>query len=438
MKITNIKRYLDKEFGFVESLINNKKAFIKFNKEYFDYTDLSYDGFLILMLPLAMKNHEDIYLDGKISFRLYYKLIHNIMPIIKIVHPTFKLIKINHQGFNTAKYNSNDSVGCGLSCGVDSLCCIEDFYFKECGEYKLTHVTNFNAGSYTLRDVYKNKLINIKKYISETDLGFLQIDSNFAQINNLEHQYFHTLRNLSIPLFFQKLFKTYYYASCFSYQDSKFVENSGSITSTEPVLIPLLSTENLEFIIHGAQYTRVKKTEIISKNQLSMKYLDICVAPKYYVKIQPYINCSKCFKCMRTLFTLEYLGVLNKYNRVFDINIYFKYKENYLKTLVTTNPYDRELKKLIKNNNKLLNSSNVFHKLEESNEKKSTFWYAYKKHWKKIDSYSIKSTESTFLKININENSSNLHSSEKIEIKANQIYRLHNNQNIDDYYILYF
>ena len=469
MKLSNIKRDLRTDCGIVECIIDKKKkAIIKFNKEYFEYTDLSYDGFLILVLPLAMKNHEHIYIDGKISFRLYYKLIHNIMPIIKIVHPDFKIIDIHHNGFNTEKFDTNESVGCGISCGVDSLCCIEDFYFNECGEYKLTHLTNFNAGSYTYKEVYRNKLINIKNYIKETSLDFLQIDSNFSVINNLEHQYFHTLRNLSIPLFFQRLFKKYYYASCFTYQDSKCVPNSKSITSTEPILIPLLSTDNLEFIMHGCQYSRVKKTEIISKNPLSFKHLDVCVDPTYYSNIQTHINCSKCFKCMRTLFTMEYLNVLENFTHVFDIDVYFKYKFDYLKTLVDTNPYDRELKRLIHKKNHLLTSTNKIDTVSinyinnlkndtsiinnqesittETNKDTDNynisnniiFWYAYKNHWNKIDEFYIECINNTFIKINKDENSNNLDHSQKIEVFKGEIYRLYEIQNICDYYILYF
>ena len=39
----------------------------------------------------------------------------------------------------------------GLSCGIDSLCCLEDYYFNiKYSPYKLTHVTNFDAGALIL------------------------------------------------------------------------------------------------------------------------------------------------------------------------------------------------------------------------------------------------------------------------------------------------
>ena len=345
MKVDKFQKYIKNNKTRVECVIDDvNKILIECDEEYFNYVQDNYDGFLVLILVVAMKENQNININGTISYKLYYNIINHIMPILKIIHPSFHLINIKVNGFSEFNF-INEGIGCGLSCGVDSLCCIEDFYFSNCSDaFKLTHLTNFFAGATKNKTVYENKLLNIKNYIAETNLKFLQVYTNFHKINNLEHQYFHTLRNLSVPLFFQKLFRKYYYASSFSYQNSKIVPNSGSITSTEPILIPLLSTEVLEFAIHGAQYSRLKKTQIISKNELSFKFLDVCVHPNYYEIIQDRINCSKCYKCLRTCATLDYYCVLDNYTHVFDIDIYYKYKESFLSSLETTNPYDRELK----------------------------------------------------------------------------------------------
>ena len=176
-------------------------------------------------------------------------------------------------------------------------------------------------------------------------LEFLQVYTNFHKINNLEHQYFHTLRNLAVPLFFQNYFRKILLCFIiFSYLNSKIIPDSKSITSTEPILIPLLSTENLELLIHGAQYSRIRKTNIICNNELAQKYLDVCVHPNYYETIKERINCSKCYKCLRTCATLDYYNCLDKFEAVFDIELYKKHKKEYLENLEMTNPYDRELK----------------------------------------------------------------------------------------------
>ena len=332
MYISNFRKCIINSKTRVECVIDYvNKILIECDEKFIDGVQDNYDGFLVLVLVVAMKKNEDVEIDGKVSFKLYYNIVNHIMPIIKIIHPDFHIIKIKINGFTDEKYDSNYGVGCGLSCGVDSLCCIEDYYFRQCKSYKLTHLTNFFAGATTNRTVYENKLENIQKYVDDIGLDFMQVYTNFYKINNLEHQYFHTLRNLSIPLFFQKLFNKYYYASSFSYVNSKIIPGSQSITSTEPILIPFLSTENLEIILHGAQYSRLRKTNIISHNKLAYKYLDVCVHPSYYETIQEKINCSKCFKCLRTCATLDYYNAIQKFENVFDLEIYYKYKEEYLK-----------------------------------------------------------------------------------------------------------
>jgi len=355
MYIDKFRKYIVNNKTRVECVINKvNKILIECDEKYIDGVQETYDGFLVLVLVVAMKKKENISINGFISYKLYYNLVNHVMPIIKVVHPTFEIIKIDVKGFTEDLYDNNNAVGCGLSCGVDSLCCIEDYFFKNVRpSLKLTHLTNFYAGATNNKTVYKNRLIHIEKYAEEVQLDFLQVNTNFIKINNLEHQYFHTLRNLSVPLFFQKLFKRYYYASSFSYSNSKIVPDSGSITSCEPVLIPLLSTENIDLQIHGAQYSRLRKTAIISKNPLSYKYLDVCVHPTYYETIKDKINCSKCYKCLRTCATLDYFNVLDKYDSVFDIELYKMHKQEFLLGLEQTNPYDRELKSRYYFDNKL-------------------------------------------------------------------------------------
>jgi len=344
MIISNFQKYIKNGKTRVECVIDNvNKVLLECAPEYINFVQDTYDGFLVLMLCVAMKENKNIEIKGKVSYKLYYNIINHVMPIIKILHPNFSIIQIKVKEFTEENYKAIGN-GCGLSCGIDSLACIEDYYFKNCKSYKLTHLTNFFAGATKNRQVYENKLVNIRNYVAETDLNFLQVYTNFHKVNNLEHQYFHTLRNLSVPLFFQKLFKRYYYSSSFAFQNSKIVPGSGSITSAEPIVVPLLSTETLELSIHGAQYSRLRKTEMVSKNLLSYKYLDVCVHPSYYESIKERINCSKCYKCLRTCCTLDYYCALDKYTDVFDIEIYQKYKESFLKKLETTNPYDRELK----------------------------------------------------------------------------------------------
>ena len=477
MKLSNIKIYETDDFGQIECLIDKQIGWLKFDKSYLEYVQNTYDGFLVLILLIAMKKKKNIEIDGIISYKLYHNITLYLMPLIKIIHPKFHIIKISCKDFDYGTYYNNTGVGCGLSCGVDSLCCLEDYYFNDCKTYNLTHVTNFNAGSCNNKETYENRLINIKNYVNETNLNFLYVDTNFTTINNLDHQYFHMFRNLSIPLFFQKLFKKYYYGSCFSYFNSKIVKGSGSLTSGETTVIPLLSTENLEFILHGAQYTRVEKTLKISKNELSYKYLDVCVSSQEYTDTECIINCSKCYKCLRTLVTLDYYNIINKYDKVFDINEYYKYKDIYLNNLVNSNPYDREIKDLYnknkdnttnttntintnnninntnnntKNNNttNTTNTSNTTNTTNTTNKntnnnidnnienKLDNIWYAYKQDWDIINYRQIKAKKNVLIKKNKNIHSDKLDNNSKKMINEGSILILNDSQDDRNYHMV--
>ena len=231
MKLSNLKIYEKDDIGNIECSIDNKIAWLKFNKNYLNYVQDTYDGFLVLILLIAMKKNKNIEIEGILSYKLYHNITFYLMPLIKVIHPSFHIIKIICKEFSYGIGYNNSGVGCGLSCGVDSLACLEDYYFNDCKTFNLTHVTNFNAGSCRQKLIYENRLMNINNYVNETNLNLLYVDTNFIEINNLDHQYFHMFRNLSVPLFFQKLFRKYYYGSCFSYFHSKIYKGSESLTS---------------------------------------------------------------------------------------------------------------------------------------------------------------------------------------------------------------
>ena len=443
----------------IDCIIDNiRKIVLKVDKKYIDYVQQTYDGFVVLMLVVAMKEGEDIHVNGKMSKKLYNNLIKHVMPLITIVHPKYEKVDIIVKELVDDIYEG-DAVGCCVSCGIDSLSCIQDHYFNDNNdESRLTHLTNFYAGAYSVKDTYHNKMENIKNYVSKTDLDLFIVDTNFTHINNFEHQYFHTLRNLSIPLFFQKLFRKYYYGSSFSYIDSKLVKNSGSITSIEPMIIPYLSTESLDISIHGCKYTRIKKTLMVNENKLSYEHLDVCVHPTYYDSIDKKLNCSKCFKCLRTLCTLDYYGIIHNFSDLFDLNEFYKHKHDYLVDLENTNPYDRELMKLYYEYNPIIDgyllngqskenetsNTEVLDILDFSDSHlnhnfharrlKENIWYASKKDWELIDINKIISNKQTYILNNIKKPFHLLDDKHKKDIEKGKTYTLQIKQDNDDYY----
>ena len=459
MKLDHLKIQNNEEKCVISCIVDKtKRIVLKVDEKYTEYAQETYDGFVVLMLVVAMKENEDIEVNGSMSKKLHHHLKNHVMPLINVVHPTYEIIDIHVEELIDEVYE-NYAVACGVSCGIDSLSCIEDHYFNdENEETKLTHLTNFYAGAYSVKNTYYNKMKNIESYVSKTDLELFVVDTNFMHINNFEHQYFHTLRNLSVPLFFQKLFKKYYYGSSFSYKDSKLIKNSGSITSVEPIIIPHLSTESLDISIHGCEYTRIKKTLNVNENSLNYKHLDVCVHPTYYDSTTKKLNCSKCFKCLRTLCTLDYYHIIQNFSGVFDLDTFYLHKHDYLAELEKTNPYDRELIKLYYEYNPiiddyLLNSGaknneysnkDVLEILEfcdshlnhnfHARKLKKNIWYAKKNEWLFIPPNKIKAIKKCTLLNTLKKSGNQLENKMKITIEKDKTHLLQEIQDIDDYY----
>ena len=163
----------------------------------------------------------------------------------------------------------------------------------------------------------------------------------------------HTPRNVSGVLILQKLFGKYLYASTFKYEEC-FVGPSYDMAYSDPFAVHLLSSETLECLSTGSQYSRVEKTARVAEMEPSFRYLDICAASHTG-------NCSICWKCARTLLTFEILGKLDLYNRMFDLKAYDQIRNRYIVGILRSkDPLLREVVQLAKEKNFCFNS---FHKV---------------------------------------------------------------------------
>ena len=191
--------------------------------------------------------------------------------------------------------------------------------------YKLTHLTFFNVGASGdyggnhARDLFYQRIEAVRPCADELQLPLVTLDSNINEILNMNYLPTHTYRNVAAVLALQKLFKTYYYSS--GYTLWQFELNHSDSAHYDVYALDMLSTNDTKFFSSGEIYSRVEKTDIVSTHPLSYKYLNVCVAAE--------TNCSRCHKCQRTLVTLDLLGKLDLYNKVFDHNDYRMHRSKY-------------------------------------------------------------------------------------------------------------
>jgi hypothetical protein len=323
VKIQSLIEYSDKQ----------KYLWYSIPEKYSQYvTTEKLDGFLVGLLLLAMRLGEDIEVKGAVSEKLYFNLTHSYMNIMQIVMPDLKKININTQYLDDGKTaKCEGAVVAGFSAGVDSFCTIHDHYFNATSPaYKITHLIFNNVGSHGEFDTKKGReLFNarydlLKGYPDELGIEFIKIDSNLSDILKWNFEQTHVPRNASTVLLLQKLFSKYYYSSTHQYKDC-VIGPHYKISLTNPVAIHLLSTETLECISTGCQYSRVEKTRRVTKVPGANRWLNVCVSPSPDGK-----NCSICWKCCRTLLTLEILGILEDFEQVFSLEKWKKVKNRYL------------------------------------------------------------------------------------------------------------
>ena len=222
-------------------------------------------------------------------------------------------------------------VATGMSNGIDSLYTLHSLKEKYINRnYKLNALTFINAGAShyfpklpkeidmteineKANELHRKKCDKAREIAKIEKLDLVEIHSNISDLYQGVFGLTHIYRNLSCILAMQKFFGKYYYSSAGLKIDEykpSLLEDGGHM---ELMLIPILSTENLEFICGGESRTRYMKTKELTEDAIAQNYLNVCGKDE---------NCANCAKCYRTILTLEQLGKLESFKNVFNLNNY--------------------------------------------------------------------------------------------------------------------
>lgn len=296
-------------------------------------TDDVYDAFALVPLYLGMHYHQDVHIEGKISPRLYHNITHYLMKIFDNFSDYTKPVKFTVDGFKKAKKGPVDLIGTGISCGVDSLTTIYDNFIETEDEgLKLNSLFLMNCGTHgdfedkKTRKLWLERAELNKRAADELGLPIFLVDSNLhAFTHKVSESRMGFIAIYSCALALQRYTRRYLTSSGSSYDDcSRYSLSERDIDMScycETYMPHLISTEIFELVIDGCQYTRSEKIEKICDWGIAKKYLNVCLDPG-----EDGVNCAACQKCVRTLLVLESLNRLDSYDKVFDIEVYRKYK----------------------------------------------------------------------------------------------------------------
>jgi len=344
MKISNLR--IERKGVFSYLAVNVECSFSKETVLWFsvlsDYEDTLtsdvYDAFLVAALYPAMYYNEAIEIEGNVSQKLYKNIINYVQAIILDFAPSFHKVSISVKGYAEAKKRDSLMIGTGFSGGIDSFSTIIDkFEDENDSDWRITTLFFFNVGqngsidNEHTKERAENRYNLVRDFAKNKNLPYIMMDSNLFNFYMPQWEYdAGVLCRITGVLVFERALRKYYISSAYTYAEmiDYAYERHTLGTFSDPYIMPLLSPENLDIILDGAQYKRSEKTAMVSKYPPSYKYLNICVNSSDDHVVAD--NCSVCPKCLRTLLTLETLGCLNKYSQVFNLELYkkhsFKYK----------------------------------------------------------------------------------------------------------------
>jgi hypothetical protein len=279
------------------------------------------EAFLLAVLPIAIRTGQDVQVTMPLSTRLFYSVDSSVIPI---------LVGLSAQPATRVRVLADDltslapstAVATPFSGGIDSFATVAEHHFSSVPEaYRLTHLTYHNVGSHGLGTsgdtIFGMRRSLIGRAAAELGLPLVLIDSNLHYFMRGPFTDSHTVRQIAAAHAMSGLFGKFLLASGAGYTELK-IERGDAIGHTDAALVHVLSSEAMECISSGSQYTRAEKTELVSEIAMSYRYLDVCVDQHFLPTVRP--NCSACKKCARTMAMLDILGKLDRYGAVFDLD----------------------------------------------------------------------------------------------------------------------
>ena len=337
---------------------------------------------VVALLFPSMLKERDIHIEGTVSKKLIYNLNKVIQPYLHAFDSNLKVVNITASNLTTEVLESEATkIGTGFSAGIDSFATLLENSGKTNSPYNITHLCIFNVGAFANRtrpgvdEFFSYSSNRAKKFANTNGYKFLSVNSNIDYFFPTQSPFAssHTLRNVSASMVFEGFFNSYLYSSGYAPSISLDIRPTHDIAFMDPILVPLLGTENIQIVSSCAGMSRFEKTTLVGRSQLANKDLDCCASSIEKRIERKFRNCCMCKKCGRTMTVLDALGVLADFREVFDIQ-YFKmnrkkiHADIYARALAG-NERDREIIKETKNigyrlsGRKLKNISYFFDKI---------------------------------------------------------------------------
>jgi hypothetical protein len=264
----------------------------------------------LFLLPLMSdKSFEAIAL--KSGNKGFISNISKIQDIYKSWEPNFNQVEIEFVNSSSSEQTvKTGRIGCFFTGGVDS------FYTflknkDEITDLIFVHGYDLGLENTLLRGRVSQKIKDVAEKFGK---NLIQIETNYRGFIDLYvpwGAFGHGVALMTIGHLLTDALDKIYVPSSYTYAE---LFPWGS----HPILDPLWSSGNLQFVHHGCEATRINKVDYISNEDIALKSLRVC-----WENPNSEYNCGRCEKCLRTMINLR---ACNKLDECTTFSSDFDYK----------------------------------------------------------------------------------------------------------------
>jgi hypothetical protein len=300
------------------------------------------DAAALAMLYPAMLSARPLHVAGPLSERLYYNFSGPLQAALRSINPALKRIRVTAD--RLVRPLPAAGVAGGFSGGVDSFSMVKRHHLDHPTQgFRLTHLT--------LHDIWSGErfmdfdgpdvptgMRRVMELAGRWGLPLVKVASNIgAYYRNVRFEDTHTLRNAAAAHVLSAGIGRFLYSSAYAL-DMITLRRVHDIARADPVILSMASSEAVDLHSGDCDFCRFEKTDRVTFVPESRDYLHVCAETWGD-------NCSSCWKCRRTLLTLEVLGKLDAYRRIFDVDRYLREKPLWLdEALRGEDPFILEIK----------------------------------------------------------------------------------------------
>lgn len=304
-------------------------------------------AFAFALLIPAMERGEDIHINADIDAALLHRVNAYVIPMLNSKYPKYKQITVTSDGVLTKKPHTSKPLGAmtGMSCGVDSL--RTQLIYGDKGDvpdkYRLTALSVFDVGAFFNSDLEFPRILKKAREIGAlTGCKAIGVRSDFDKFYGYGHRDSCTVRHVACAYCLSDLIDVYMVSSAYEWDGvNAYMDSRTAFEAIDPMLLPMLASDDLEMWSAAASESRLTKTQQIISHSPFIHTIDLCTRPSSKRDISK--NCGSCKKCAAFLLIAESMGKLDDVAPYFDIASFKKRRFRIYQRVFTSTTIEKTL-----------------------------------------------------------------------------------------------